>query len=120
MSDTSDEYDADKRVRDSFARQSIMTTIGASVASVRKGEVENVTWGTGQLGEQTSAADYVRATQTAHRLGRQMAAFHQQYDLLLTPGLGTGIVEALSRQLGATVQVTDHAPGTKVSIVHVA
>ena len=24
-----------------------------------------------------------------HRLGRQMAAFHQQYDVLLTPGLGT-------------------------------
>jgi two-component system, sensor histidine kinase PdtaS len=36
------------------------------------------------------------------------------------PGLGTGIVEALSRQLDATVQVTDQAPGTKVSIVHVA
>ncbi|MCC7372764.1 MAG: amidase [Chloroflexi bacterium] len=57
--------------------------------SARQGEVENVTWATGQLGEQTSAADYVRATQTMHRLGRQMAAFHQQYDLLLTPGLGT-------------------------------
>lgn len=37
----------------------------------------------------------------------------------LKPGLGTGIVEALSRQLDATVQVSDHAPGTKVSIVHV-
>ena len=37
----------------------------------------------------------------------------------LKPGLGTGIVEALSRQLGATVQVSVHAPGTKVSIVHV-
>ena len=34
-----------------------------------------------------SAADYVRATQTAHRLGRQMAAFHARYDVLLTPGL---------------------------------
>ncbi|MGE3272095.1 MAG: amidase, partial [Chloroflexota bacterium] len=55
----------------------------------QKGEVENVTWNTGQLGEQTTAADYVRATQTAHKLGRQMAAFYQQYDLLLTPGLGT-------------------------------
>lgn len=55
----------------------------------QKGEVETVTWETGQLGERTSAADYVRATQTMHRLGRQMAAFHQQYDLLLTPGLGT-------------------------------
>jgi amidase len=55
----------------------------------QQGEVENVTFNTGKLGEQTTAADYVRATQTMHRLGRQMAAFHRQYDLLLTPGLGT-------------------------------
>jgi two-component sensor histidine kinase len=34
------------------------------------------------------------------------------------PGLGTGIVEALSRQLDATVHVSDAGPGTKVSIVH--
>jgi len=37
----------------------------------------------------------------------------------MKPGLGTGIVEALSRQLDATVQVSDLDPGTKVSIVHV-
>ena len=36
-----------------------------------------------------AAPDYVRATQTAHRLGRQMAAFHQRHDVLLTPGLAT-------------------------------
>ena len=48
-----------------------------------------VTWGTAQKGERVSAADYVRATQTAHRLGRQMAAFHATYDVLLTPGLAT-------------------------------
>ena len=36
-----------------------------------------------------SSADYVRATQTAHRLGRQMAAFHRDYDVLLTPGLAS-------------------------------
>jgi two-component sensor histidine kinase len=33
-------------------------------------------------------------------------------------GLGTGIVEALSKQLDASVTVTDAAPGTKVSIAH--
>ena len=38
----------------------------------------------------------------------------------LRPGLGTGIVEALSRQLEAVVEVTGNAPGTMVSIVHVA
>jgi two-component sensor histidine kinase len=34
------------------------------------------------------------------------------------PGLGTGIVEALSKQLDASVSVTDAHPGTRVSIVH--
>ena len=34
----------------------------------------------------------------------------------IKPGLGTGIVEALARQLGATVTVTDAAPGTSVTI----
>lgn len=34
------------------------------------------------------------------------------------PGLGTGIVEALAKQLGATVEVVASKPGTTVSIVH--
>jgi Asp-tRNA(Asn)/Glu-tRNA(Gln) amidotransferase A subunit family amidase len=55
----------------------------------REGEVERVTWATAQLGERVTAADYVRATQTAHKLGRQMAAFHAGADVLLTPGLAT-------------------------------
>ena len=55
----------------------------------RPGEVENVTYATGQLGETVTAADYIRATQMAHRLGRQMAAFHATYDVLLTPALAT-------------------------------
>ena len=33
-----------------------------------------------------------------------------------TPGLGTGIVDALAKQLGATVTTTDRGPGTKVSV----
>lgn len=36
------------------------------------------------------------------------------------PGLGTGIVDALAKQLGATVAVTDSNPGTKVSVVRAA
>ncbi|HEY7521924.1 MAG TPA: amidase [Methylomirabilota bacterium] len=55
----------------------------------REDEVERITWATAKLGERTASADYVRATQTAHRLGRQMAAFHAQWDVLLTPGLAT-------------------------------
>jgi Asp-tRNA(Asn)/Glu-tRNA(Gln) amidotransferase A subunit family amidase len=55
----------------------------------REDEVEKVTWATARRGDRVSGADYVRATQTAHRLGRQMAAFHAQWDVLLTPGLAT-------------------------------
>ncbi len=55
----------------------------------RESEVERITWLTAQMGESLSAPDYVRATQAAHRLGRQMAAFHAECDVLLTPGLAT-------------------------------
>jgi amidase len=58
-----------------------------------EGEVERITWLTAKMGEKISAPDYVRATQTAHRLGRQMAAFHSEWDVLLTPGLGSPAVK---------------------------
>ena len=35
-----------------------------------------------------------------------------------TPGLGTGIVEALSKQLRATVNIVDAKPGTRVEVQH--
>jgi Asp-tRNA(Asn)/Glu-tRNA(Gln) amidotransferase A subunit family amidase len=55
----------------------------------REDEVERVTRATARLGERVTAADYVRATQAAHRLGRQMGAFHADHDVVLTPGLAT-------------------------------
>ena len=58
--------------------------------AAREDEVERITWLSAKMAEQVSGADYVRATQTMHRLGRQMAAFHSDYDILLTPGLATG------------------------------
>ena len=61
--------------------------------TAREGEVERITWLTAKLGEDISAPDYVRATQTAHRLGRQMAAFHTEWDVLLTPGLSSPAVK---------------------------
>ncbi|MCW5623473.1 MAG: amidase, partial [Burkholderiales bacterium] len=57
--------------------------------SPREEEVERITWLTAQRGEKVSGPDYVRAVQTEHRLGRQMAAFHERWDVLLTPGLAT-------------------------------
>jgi two-component sensor histidine kinase len=32
--------------------------------------------------------------------------------------LGTSIVQALAKQIGATVEIADTDPGTRVSIVH--
>jgi amidase len=61
--------------------------------AAREGEVERITWLTAKMGERISAPDYVRATQTAHRLGRQMAAFHSEWDVLLTPGLASPAVK---------------------------
>jgi len=59
----------------------------------REGEVERISWLTAKLGEKASASDYMRATQTAHRLGRQMAALYSKWDVLLTPGLATAPVK---------------------------
>lgn len=53
------------------------------------GDVERVTAAAARMGEEMSGADYVRATQAAHRLGRRMSAFHESWDALLTPALGT-------------------------------
>jgi hypothetical protein len=36
------------------------------------------------------------------------------------PGLGTGIVAALAKQLDATVEGADQSPGTKVTVAHVS
>ncbi len=51
------------------------------------GELENVTREMYERGLRVTGADYVKAVNTAHRLGRQMAAFHADHDVLLTPGL---------------------------------
>ena len=53
------------------------------------GELETVVADTAALAEGIDGASYMAAVHTAHRIGRQMAAFHEDWDLLLTPGLGT-------------------------------
>ncbi len=75
-----------------LAAANTVVNLGGNPAKGRpahEDEVERITWATAKRGEQITGADYVRATQAAHRLGRQMAAFHAQWDVLLTPGLAT-------------------------------
>lgn len=43
---------------------------------------------------------------------------HPEQGRIARVGLGTSIVEALARQLDARIELSDEAPGTRVSIVH--
>ena len=53
------------------------------------GDLETVVANTVKLAESIDAVTLMNATQTAHRIGRQMAAYFQNHDVLLTPALGT-------------------------------
>lgn len=52
------------------------------------GEVERVVAATAERGEQVYGHDVFMAQAHMHAMGRRMAAFHRDYDVLLTPGLG--------------------------------
>ncbi len=73
-----------------LAAANTVVNLGTHPAKQRapaSGELENVTREMYERGLRLGGADYVKAVNTAHRLGRQMGAFHADYDVLLTPGL---------------------------------
>ncbi len=47
-------------------------------------DVEGITWACAEHGRQISGPDYARAIQVIHGLGRQLAGFFADYDLLLS------------------------------------
>ena len=69
----------------------ILCTVRAHPAgrAPQPGELETVVANTAALAEGIDGATYMAAIHTAHRIGRQMAAFHEDWDVLLTPGLAT-------------------------------
>jgi amidase/6-aminohexanoate-cyclic-dimer hydrolase len=50
-------------------------------------DVERVTWSVARRGDTVTGESYVQATQTLHRVGRQLASFFTDHDVLLTPTL---------------------------------
>ena len=48
-------------------------------------DVERVTWSVARRGDTVTGESYVQATQTLHRVGRQLASFFTDHDVLLTP-----------------------------------
>ncbi len=54
---------------------------------LRRDDVEPLTWLFGLMGRTVPAGDFVRAKRLWNELGRSMAGFHRDWDLLLTPTL---------------------------------
>lgn len=54
---------------------------------VEETEVEPLTWMSAEAGKKISASELLLAIQTIHRMGRRMAVFFSDYDILLSPVL---------------------------------
>ncbi len=59
----------------------------------RYGEFEPATWALGLLGRQISAGEYASALRSLQYAARQVGAFFERYDVLLTPTLATPPME---------------------------
>ncbi len=57
--------------------------------AIAEDEVENLTWGMYRRGREVSGAAYIQAIQAAHAFGRQVAAFFEDWDVLLLSTLGS-------------------------------
>ena len=103
-------------VDDSSTSADVSVSLGLIVTALVINALKHAFPGRNQTGEIT--VDYLSEgtgwTLTVGDDGIGMPVDHAS----AKPGLGTGIVEALSKQLEAAVTVSDANPGTKVSIVH--
>lgn len=55
--------------------------------TVQENEVERVSWMAAEAGKQISSSDLLRAINTIHQIGRNLAGFFEDYDILLSPVL---------------------------------
>ena len=76
---------------------SILSVIKAREAQLGRActeaDVEPVTWYIAQSGRQVDALAYIAAREACEQAARQMAAFHESHDLLLSPTLAQPPVE---------------------------
>lgn len=82
---------------------------------VTQKDMEPLTWALYQTGRHVTASQYSRALSAWDAAGAQMAAFHEQYDLLLTPTTATTaprIDQPLNTpaELETMAHITDLAP----------
>ena len=72
---------------------SIDSLAGLLGKQVVREDFETLTWALYEQGREVSAAQYLIALGNLQMLGRQMAIFHNAYDIWLTPTLGAPPVE---------------------------
>ncbi len=103
-------------VDESKTSADVSVSLGLIVTELVINALKHAFPGHAQVGKITVdyRADGTSWTMTVGDNGVGMPADHAR----TKPGLGTGIVDALSRQLDASVDVADAAPGTTVSIIH--
>jgi two-component sensor histidine kinase len=115
MIDDQDRVSLVSTVDDTVTSANVSVSLGLIVTELVINALKHAFPGRNQSGRIT--VDYLTSgkgwTLTVGDDGNGMAA-----EADAKPGLGTGIVEALARQLDATVLVADQRPGTKVSVVH--
>lgn len=69
------------------AALSVRQRVTARGQPLASDEVEGITHGAIALAETVSGADYLQAVSLVHRFGRDMAAFFEDHDMLVTPTL---------------------------------
>jgi len=80
---------------DNFTRM-LAVAVAATVRDVgrikgrapREGEVEPLVWLMAQRGEKISGGEYLVAVQDLQLMSREVATFHEEFDVMLTPTLG--------------------------------
>lgn len=102
----------------------VAATLGQRAAELGRAltldDLEFVTFAMLGLGGQTTAPDYVAATQAMHRIGRDLAQFLTGFDVLLTPTLcrpplKLGELDMMSRDIEAYSRLIGrYAPGTSL------
>ncbi len=104
-------YDKES-LADAFLKIVTVNTLNGVIESGRErgrdwvGEVENMTRAMAEMGAGVSGADYTAAVDTIHRVGRQVARFMLDYDVLLTPTMAKpplplGVLDMMSDDVDA-------------------